>query len=113
MGEIDALQKGLQKEIELRKKMAEEIGFLKEQASAAADLRTVLESKIDLLQSLVDGSNNTVNELSEQQHRLTSELEAQKKRGEELGSGLSDLETERNSLLTDSEEKARRLRDLE
>merc|ERR1712137_1228814 len=106
LAEIDALQNSLADEINLRKKMAEEIDFLKQQASAADELRTVLENKINLLESLIEGSNNTVNELSEQQHRLASELDAQKK-----ARRLRDLEERRKRLLDELAELQRRVQE--
>ena len=113
LDEIARLQKNIQDEIAMRKKMAEEIDFLREQASADAQDRSILEAKATLLQSMLDGTVHTLEKLTEEQKQMAADLDAQRKRGEELGSGLGDLESERSQLLTDSEEKARRLNELE
>merc|ERR1712000_748209 len=92
---------------------AEEIQFLKQQASSDGQLRSVLEQKVKMLESLVDGGNNTIAELSQTQKQLAEELERQRRRGEEMSSGLNNLESERSNFLTDAETKANALRELE
>merc|ERR1712137_877474 len=113
LDDLAALQRDLEKEIATRRKMADEIRFLKDQAIADANLRDVLEAKASLLQSLLDGTNQTVDQLTKEQDRMMRDLEAEKKRREEMGAGMNNLEAERGNLLTDSEEKDRRLAELE
>merc|ERR1711862_294083 len=90
LAEIAGLQDKIKDEISLRKKMAEEIQFLKQQASSDGQLRSVLEQKVKMLESLVDGGNNTIAELSQTQKQLAEELERQRRRGEEMSSGLNN-----------------------
>ena len=113
LAELNALQSGIQKEIQQNKKLKDEINFLKEQAAANEELRLLLDQKVNVLESLITDKSSQLNDLSEQQHKLAAELDKSKRVKEALESGANNLETERNLLLSTAEEKDKRLKELE
>lgn len=98
---------GLEGEIE---KLKEEIKYLRERAIMDAELRALLENKIGVLQCLLDES---LSEMSESTSKMSAEMDEFKAREEALANERNRLEEERNKILTDAEEKQRRMKEME
>lgn len=95
------------------KKLLDEIAFLNKRSEHELEMRSLLEDKIALLESLLEDAGISSSRRDEEHKKLKSELEEIRNKEQLLSAGLSVLDEEKNRLLTDSEEKARRLAEME